>query len=237
MMQDLFASDVRFTPVPIPDADVCFLTHLPLDMSDEEVFLKLRNETIWQHEEVVVWGKKHLQPRLTAWYGDPGQKYAYSGTEMNPLPWTNLLLYLKRRVEELSGAEFNSVLLNLYRDHRDRMGFHSDNERELGAEPVIASLSFGETRTLLFKHKRRKDLPLKPVTLTSGSLLLMKGRTQQNWNHGINSESAPCGARINLTFRRIFAKTKNDAPKRRERSWPEPSIRDSTPKKPPPRLI
>jgi alkylated DNA repair dioxygenase AlkB len=237
MMQDLFASDARFTPVPIEDADVSFMTHMPLDMLDEEVFRRLRHETIWQHDHVVVWGKRHLQPRLTAWYGDPGKSYTYSGTEMHAFPWTNLLLDLKKRVEELSGAEFNSVLLNLYRDHRDRMGFHSDNERELGPEPVIASLSYGETRTLLFKHKRRKDLALKSVALTSGSLLLMKGKTQQNWNHGINSETRPCGPRINLTFRRIFAKAKGEAPKRRSRSWPEPSIRDAMPKKPPPRLI
>lgn len=211
-MQDLFASDVRFTPVPIEDADVSFMTHMPFDMADEQVFRKLREETIWRHEHVVVWGKRHLQPRLTAWYGDSGKSYSYSGTEMHSLPWTNLLLELKRRVEQFTGAEFNSVLLNLYRDHRDRMGFHSDNERELGPEPVIASLSFGETRTLLFKHKRRKDLPLKSISLTSGSLLLMKGRTQQNWNHGINSESRPCGERINLTFRRIYPAMKVERP-------------------------
>ena len=209
MIEDLFASDVRFTPVPLADADVSFMTHMPIDMSDEDMFRRLNDETIWRHEHVVVWGKRHLQPRLTAWYGDPGKSYTYSGAEMHALPWTNLLLDLKRRVEEVTGAEFNSVLLNLYRNHNDRMGFHSDNERELGSEPTIASLSYGETRTLLFKHKRRKDLSLKPVALTSGSLLLMKGHTQQNWNHGINSESRPCGPRINLTFRRIYPKAKD----------------------------
>jgi len=212
MMEDLFASDVRFTPVQMDDADVSFMTHLPMDTSDEEIFHKLFEDTIWRHEHVVVWGKRHLQPRLTAWYGDPGKSYTYSGTEMHALPWTNLLLDLKRRVEQVTDAEFNSVLLNLYRNHNDRMGFHSDNERELGPEPIIASLSYGETRTLLFKHKRKKDLPLKPVSLTSGSLLLMQGRTQQNWNHGINSESRACGARINLTFRRIYPAIKPQRP-------------------------
>lgn len=232
MMGDLFASDIRFTPIAMEDADVSFMTHMPMDMPDREVFRLLHQETVWRHEHVVVWGKRHLQPRLTAWYGDPGRSYSYSGTEMHALPWTNLLLQLKQRVEEFSGAEFNSVLLNLYRDHRDRMGFHSDNERELGPEPTIASLSYGETRTLLFKHKRKKELPPKSVALTSGSLLLMKGATQQNWNHGINSESAPCGPRINLTFRRIFASSKDARRKPTAPKWPEPTLRPVPPKEP-----
>jgi alkylated DNA repair dioxygenase AlkB len=232
MIEDLFASDFRFTPLPMEDADVSFLTHMPMDMSDEEIFRRLFDETIWRHEHVVVWGKRHLQPRLTAWYGDPGRSYTYSGTEMHALPWTNLLLELKRRVGEFAGAEFNSVLLNLYRDHRDRMGFHSDNERELGPEPTIASLSYGETRTLLFKHKRKKDLPLKSVSLSSGSLLLMKGATQQNWNHGINSESRACGARINLTFRRIYPRVKDQSrpAKRMATSKPKESSRPQEPR-------
>jgi alkylated DNA repair dioxygenase AlkB len=235
MMDDLFASDVRFSPIPMDEADVSFMTHMPSDMPDEKIFEQLRHETKWQHDHVVVWGKRHLQPRLTAWYGDSGRSYSYSGTEMHALPWTNLLLDLKRKVEEFTGAEFNSVLLNLYRDQRDRMGFHSDNERELGPEPTIASLSYGETRTLLFKHKRKKDLPPKSVSLTSGSLLLMKGVTQQNWNHGINSESHPCGPRINLTFRRIFASNKEMRRKPTRQKWPEPSVRSIPPREP--RLI
>jgi len=186
------------------DADVSFMTHMPLDTQDVEIFRRLKNEIVWRHEKVFVWGKWHLQPRLTAWYGDPGKSYSYSGTEMHSLPWTHLLIEIKNRVEELTGSQFNSVLLNLYRDNRDRMGFHSDNERALGPEPTIASLSYGATRTLIFKHKRVKSLPPKSIALTSGSLLLMKGQTQQNWNHGINSESRPCGPRINLTFRQIY---------------------------------
>jgi alkylated DNA repair dioxygenase AlkB len=204
LMPDLFASEARFTPIPMEDADVSFMTRLPMDMPDDKIFTHLYDETIWQHEEVVVWGKRHFQPRLTAWYGDPGKSYAYSGTVMHPLPWTNLLLELKRKLEECTEARFNSVLLNLYRDHSDRMGFHSDNERELGPEPTIASLTYGATRTLLLKHKKKTELPLKTVRLFNGSVLLMKGKTQQNWKHGINSESMPCGPRINLTFRNIF---------------------------------
>lgn len=123
---------------------------------------------------------------------------------MHPMPWTDLLLSLQRELEELTDAKFNSVLLNLYRDQNDRMGFHSDNEPSLGDEPTIASLSYGATRTLIFKHKRRKDLDIRSLKLSSGSLLLMKGVTQRNWNHGINKESMPCGPRVNLTFRNIL---------------------------------
>lgn len=203
MMHDLFSSDVRFTAVPLPEADVSFLVRFPFPMSDEAIFSKLYRDTPWVHEEVLVWGKRHLQPRLTAWFGDPGKKYTYSGTVMHPMPWTDLLLSLKRELELLVEQEFNSVLLNLYRNQNDRMGFHSDNEPSLGPDPTIASLSYGATRTLIFKHKRLKHIPPKPLKLTSGSLLLMRGATQRNWNHGINRESVPCGPRINLTFRNI----------------------------------
>jgi alkylated DNA repair dioxygenase AlkB len=203
-MMDLFASDVSFTRVPMPDADVQFLTRLPMPQPDERIFEQLLSETKWLHEEVVVWGKKHLQPRLTAWHGDPGKSYTYSGTVMHPLPWTNLLLSLRRELEQLTDARFNSVLLNLYRNQNDRMGFHSDDEPSLGPEPTIASLSYGATRTLIFKHKRRRDLERKRVPLTAGSLLLMRGTTQANWVHGIDRESKPVGPRINLTFRNIL---------------------------------
>lgn len=204
MMHDLFSSDLRFTNVPLDEADVSFLVRFPFPMSDEDIFKKLQRDTPWVHEKVLVWGKRHLQPRLTAWYGDPGKSYNYSGTVMYPMPWTNLLLSLKRELEQLVDEPFNSVLLNLYRNQDDRMGFHSDNEPSLGPDPTIASLSFGATRTLIFKHKRRKEFPTKSLKLSSGSLLLMKGCTQRNWNHGINKETAPCGPRVNLTFRNIL---------------------------------
>jgi alkylated DNA repair dioxygenase AlkB len=203
-VDDLFASDIRFAPVDMPDADVQFLQRLPMPQGDMRIFEQLMSETKWLHEKVMVWGKEHLQPRLTAWYGDPGRSYTYSGTVMHPLPWTNLLLSLRHELEALTDSRFNSVLLNLYRDHNDRMGFHSDNEPSLGKEPTIASLSYGATRTLIFKHKKRSDLARKKVPLVSGSLLLMRGPTQMNWAHGIDKESTPCGPRINLTFRNIM---------------------------------
>ena len=152
-----------------------------------------------------VWGKTHLQPRLHAWYGDPGMGYRYSGLELEPLGWTPLLTALKAQVEALCEASFNSVLLNYYRDQRDSMGMHADDEPELGPDPVIASVSFGEERVLRFKHRRDRSIEPIKVSLPHGSLLLMKGPTQANWHHGINKLSRPCGPRVNLTFRRIVA--------------------------------
>lgn len=202
-MRDLFASGSRFDPVQMDDADVSFLQEFPHAMDQEAIFSKLLRETTWRQEEVLVWGKRHPQPRLTAWYGDPGRSYTYSGIAMHPLPWTDLLLSIRRELELLTEDKFNSVLLNLYRNHNDRMGFHSDNEPSLGPDPTIASLSYGATRILTFKHKHQKDVPPKRLKLTSGSLLIMRGPTQKNWNHGIDKESMPCGPRINLTFRNI----------------------------------
>lgn len=202
-MDDLFSSQTRLDRIIVEEADVSFLKKLPFSASDSAVFEKLSIDTKWLHERVFVYGKWHFQPRLTQWYGDPGKSYSYSGASMNPLPWTNLLLALKREVENLVSHRFNSVLLNLYRDQNDRMGFHSDNEPALGHHPVIASLSYGATRTLILKHKRRKDLQRRLIPLSSGSLLLMRGETQKNWNHGIDKERLPCGPRINLTFRDI----------------------------------
>jgi alkylated DNA repair dioxygenase AlkB len=163
-------------------------------------------ETRWRQETVVVWGKRHLQPRLVAWHGDDNKSYSYSGIQLNPLPWTATLLKVRDAVERNTAESFNSVLLNYYRDGRDSMGFHSDDEPELGPEPTIASVSLGAARVLIFKHKR--DATVKPVRLllSHGSLLTMKGRTQADWVHGIPKETKPIGPRVNLTFRRVLSK-------------------------------
>lgn len=203
-MRDLFSSVAEFERINMPGADVTFLRHAAMPRPDDIIFDQLRAETFWRQEKVNVWGKWYDQPRMTAWYGDPGKSYTYSGTVMKPLPWTSLLYAIKREIEELTEVEFNSVLLNLYRNQDDRMGFHSDNEPSLGPEPTIASLSYGATRTLKLKHKKRSDLGVVKIPLTSGSLLLMKGKTQENWIHGIDKESRPCGPRVNLTFRNII---------------------------------
>src|SRR5215475_9086359 len=146
-MADLPAPGLVFERIPMPDAEVFYLARLALAEPHEEVLRQLIAEIPWRSEEVKMWGRRLPQPRLTAWYGDPGATYAYSGIQLHPLPWTSNLLDTKTRVEALVGSTFNSVLLNYYRDHQDSIGFHSDAEPELGAQPVIASLSLGAERT------------------------------------------------------------------------------------------
>lgn len=190
--------------LPLADGKLVFWERAPLPVDDARLFERLQAETAWRQEEIVLFGKRHLQPRMLAWYGDPGASYRYSGVDHEPLRWTPLLSRLRACVEEMSGHPYNSVLLNLYRDHRDSMGMHADDEPELGPEPVIASLSLGETRTLVMRHRHDKAVPGLKLPLTSGSLLVMAGDTQRNWKHGINKLRQPCGPRINLTFRQIL---------------------------------
>jgi alkylated DNA repair dioxygenase AlkB len=203
MTDDLFAPVARFERISMPDADVSYLGRLQLAEADPQILQRLLIEVPWRCEEVVMWGRRMPQPRLTAWYGDAGSRYAYSGIALDPLPWTPFLSDIKARIEAAVGSAFNSVLLNYYRDHRDSVGFHSDDEPELGTQPVIASLSLGEERTFVLKHKRSRAVQPVHLRLASGSLLLMKGDTQRYWRHGVPKESRPCGPRVNLTFRMI----------------------------------
>lgn len=183
------------------DADIWLWRHINLPIDDQTLLQQLLETTPWLQKDVTLWGKTHKQPRLVAWYGE--HPYTYSGSQLDPHPWSETLLSLKSAVEQKCDTRFNSVLLNYYRNHQDAMGFHSDDEKELGSQPVIASLSLGDSRRFVLKHRRRKDVPDTRVLLDSASLLLMKGPTQANWKHGIPRESKPCGPRINLTFRRI----------------------------------
>ena len=203
MIDHLFRTQPTLERVPLQDAEIYYLRELPLAQTAEGLMTQLIDEVPWRAENIVVWGKTFLQPRLTAWYGDNGISYTYSGIRLEALPWTHTLIDIKNRVETLAGIDFNSVLLNYYRDHGDSMGLHSDDEPELGRRPVIASVSLGEERTFLLKHKSRRDLKSVRLQLASGSLLLMKGETQHYWKHGIEKETRPCGPRVNLNFRRI----------------------------------
>ncbi|MES2878506.1 MAG: alpha-ketoglutarate-dependent dioxygenase AlkB [Pseudomonadota bacterium] len=203
-MNDLFSDGDVLENIVMPDADVSFASKFNLPGDSSQILQKLISTVPWRAEKVTVWGKKFDQPRLIAWYGDEGKSYTYSGIHMDPNPWTSDLLDIKLAIEALVGVVFNSALLNYYRDERDSMGFHSDDEKELGPQPIIASLSLGEERTFVFKHKRLEGVKPKKIKLASGSLLVMKGDTQKNWKHGIEKESEPCGPRVNLTFRRIF---------------------------------
>jgi alkylated DNA repair dioxygenase AlkB len=188
--------------IPLVDGDATYYSTIDLPASPNDLLWELIHNTPWRAEDVMVWGKRFSQPRLTAWYGSPGRVYTYSGIRMDPSPWTPRLLALRQAVRSAAGGpEFNSVLLNYYRNERDSMGFHSDDEPELGPRPVIASLSLGEERVLVFKS--RKNAALRPVRLKlgSGSLLMMAGDTQRNWKHGIEKQKRALGPRVNLTFR------------------------------------
>jgi alkylated DNA repair dioxygenase AlkB len=199
---DLFSANSpadALLPVPIEDGELAILAQLPLPISNAEVLARLLHETDWRHESVVVYGKRHLQPRLTAWHGEAS--YTYSGLRLEPRPMTPLLELLRQAVEAATGHRYNSVLLNCYRDGADSMGMHSDDEAELGPQPAIASLSFGATRTFILRH-RLSGRTLK-LALTDGSLLLMAGALQKNWMHGINKTVKHTLCRINLTFRYI----------------------------------
>ena len=203
-MPSLLQATDHLEQIPIADGELYYLSKLELGRDDYAVLDQLTTDIPWRQERILVWGKIYLQPRLVAWYGDSGSDYTYSGITLTPLPWTELLLEIKRRIETVTEGSVNSVLLNYYRDNRDSMGFHSDDEPELGLRPMIASLSLGEERTLIMKHRANKLVKPIRLKLASGSLLLMKGETQKYWAHGIAKESRPCGPRINLTFRRII---------------------------------
>ena len=165
----------------------------------EQYFQQLKSELNWQQEHITLFGKPVLQPRLQTWLGDA--VYTYSGLTMHPQPWTSTILDLKTQCERQAQTRFNSVLGNLYRDGEDYMGWHQDNERELGHQPVIASLNFGATRQFVFKHKITKEKIA--FQLTPGSLLIMAGETQQYWQHALPKTKRVNEPRINLTFRYI----------------------------------
>lgn len=204
-MRDLFALDRQFEPLSMPDANVSILRNIEMPLPYDQMLQKLIDQTIWRQESVRVYGKVHQQPRLVALYGDPGKRYDYSGIALHPMPWTDLLREIRRRIEDCTESRFNAVFLNFYRDHNDSMGFHSDDEKELGRNPVIASLTFGATRTFVMKHKFFKELPSVKVPLEAGTVLLMKDATQHFWKHGINKQTLPCGPRVNLTFRTLLS--------------------------------
>ena len=160
-------------------------------------------ELDWSQQDIVLFGRRVQQPRLSAWYGDAGARYRYSGLSLEPLPWHPALHRLRCTLESRLGRPFNSVLANAYRDGRDSMGWHADDEPELGSEPVIASVSLGACRRFLVRCVRTRE-PAE-FRLEHGSLLVMSGSSQADFRHALPKTSRPCGLRINLTFRRISA--------------------------------
>lgn len=204
MNDSLFGAAGEMETIPLPDADVRLMRTFYRQPETGQFLARLLEETDWRQERIVLWGKEHMQPRLSAWHGDAGSRYAYSGVVLAPQPWTGTLRRIKDDIENATGHRFNSVLLNLYRNEHDSVGWHSDAERELGPMPVIASLSLGATRSFRLRHKNSKDMRPCALDLTDGSLLLMAGKTQACWQHAVPKERAACGCRINLTFRTIL---------------------------------
>lgn len=156
----------------------------------------------WKQDFIKIYGKKVPLPRLTSWYGDSNKKYTYSGITSVPNEWNAGLLYMKKEIEKFAEIDFNSVLLNWYRDGEDCLGWHADDEKELGRNPVIASANFGEERDFLIRKNDDYSEKIK-ISLRHGSLLIMKGELQHFWQHSVPKRKKVKGSRFNLTFRRI----------------------------------
>ncbi|MFV9550572.1 alpha-ketoglutarate-dependent dioxygenase AlkB family protein [Algibacter sp. PT7-4] len=195
----LFESTINLN---LEGADITYYPNF-FNTEDSNLYLKNLLKTInWQQDTITVYGKKHLQPRLTAFYADNGKTYKYSNIIMQPHTFKNDLLKIKNKIETKLKIKFTSCLANLYRNGNDGNGWHADNEKQLGKNPIIASVTFGAERSFQFKHKTNKLLKTK-LTLQHGSLLLMQGETQKNWLHQIPKTKKNIGKRINLTFRII----------------------------------
>lgn len=171
------------------------------DQSWEEVMARLIDDIPWEAHTIKMFGKEYPQPRLVAWYGDPGSEYSYSGLKMNVRPWIPPILELKSIAEAHSGVVFNSVLVNLYRDGNDKVGWHRDNEPELGGTPTIASMSLGAPRRFKFRHLSTGEQV--EAVLNPGSLVVMSGLSQTCWEHEVPRQAAVKDPRINLTFRQV----------------------------------
>ena len=183
------APDLRYTPDFLPAPEAAALLH------------ELLETVPWEQRSIRLFGQAVPQPRLTAWYGEPEARYAYSGLHWEPRPWLPALARLRQRLEAATGHAFNSALLNRYRNGRDSMGWHADDEPELGPAPVIASLSLGAGRR--FRLRPRPGTAGTPLgfDLAPGSLLLMGGSLQRHWQHALPKTARPVGERLNLTFR------------------------------------
>ena len=189
--------------LPLEDAELAFDPHW-LDVAAADALMsELRDTVPWEIHRIRLFGREHPSPRQSCWIGDAGISYRYSGSLFQPRPWPPALGVVRERLAHELRIDFNSVLANRYRDGRDAMGWHSDDERELGPAPTIASLSLGATRRFVLKHRRHPERKL-ALELPRGSLLLMSGGTQRHYRHSLPRTARAVGDRINLTFRRIL---------------------------------
>ncbi len=173
---------------------------LPADLA-RQLRQRVESELPWEQRSIQLFGRRVMQPRLIAWCGD--EAYRYSGQTLEPRPWTASTELLRQRVEQTANLSFNHLLANLYRDGNDSMGFHADDEAELGEEPQVASVSFGASRR--FRLKPKKQGRATTLELQDNTLLLMRGSTQQTYVHGVPKQAEITGRRLNLTFRRILS--------------------------------
>lgn len=191
-------------PLALPGAEVSLDPAWLPPGEAEALFAALREAVPWDVHRIRLFGRWVDSPRLSCWIGDPGARYRYSGAAFEPRPWPDALRPVRARLRQSLGRDFDSVLANCYRDGRDAMGWHRDDEPELGPRPVIASLSLGATRRFVLKA-REGGSPRLALELPPGSLLVMRGDTQANYRHALPRTARPVGPRINLTFRRIVA--------------------------------
>jgi len=188
--------------ISLKDAELRFWPDFLESDTAAKVLESIRRQTPWVQSHIRIAGRVIPIPRLNAWYGDAGADYSYSGVLLETQPWTETLQSVKSDVEACTGGEFNSALVNLYRDNRDSVDWHADDEPELGLRPVVASVSLGEHRTFELRRKDNHREKLK-LLLPHGSLLLMTGDTQIHWQHRVAKEKALCGERVNITFRKV----------------------------------
>ena len=175
------------------------------DLEQSQSYLKqLTNSVKWKREQIKMWGKEIVTKKRIAWYADEYKSYTYSGSTFHPVQWNEVLLEIKKQLEQRIKFKFNSVLLNEYKSGEVGMGWHSDDEKELGIDPIIASLSFGANRDFIFKHKTDKSFEKIKIHLKSGSLLIMSGSTQHYWKHSLPKRLKVREPRVNLTFRKIL---------------------------------
>ena len=200
-MLDLFPKEKIV--LPLPDAVFEFYPNFFNKEEADLLYEKILAETPWQQDDITIFGKKIAQPRLTCLYGNEEKPYSYSGITMQPNSWNTTLIYIKDKIEQTAEKNFTTVLANLYRNEKDSNGWHADNEKELGRNPIIASVSFGEERKFQLKHNTNPEAKI-TLNLNHGSLLLMKEGSQVYYKHQIPKATQPKKARINLTFRTIL---------------------------------
>jgi alkylated DNA repair dioxygenase AlkB len=171
------------------------------DLNHHSVMSELVDNIAWESHSIKMFGKEYPQPRLIAWFGDPGSEYSYSGLKMNVRDWVEPISSLREIIQAHANVEFNSVLVNYYRNGNDKVGWHRDDEPELGATPTIASLSLGATRRFKFRHLETRQVV--PIDLPAGSLVVMSGLSQARWEHEAPRQIGVTEPRINLTFRQV----------------------------------